>query len=503
MKGYRKKISTRVNIQPRKKRTLKIHRNKSKKIRRGGTMVPTNASHKIGKSIMLTIHPSKLDNSKFISNVSVSGYDNNIDETLSSMVKSLNPTHQLERPIYSKKISIDLMKKKWLSGSNREKSNESNTYKKDNYSILSNVFSKRKTPSTTLTNQSERPIYSSQKEKLDESNIQKKDNSLMLLSSAFSKKKTPSIVKRFTHTNQLETSIHSRKKEKLDESNINKKDNSFMSLSSAFSKQKAPSIVKQFNHTNQLERPIYLRKKELLPQSNEAKLNPSNEELLPQSNKAKLNQSNEELLPQSNKAKLSQSNKKKLDITNIYNVNGKSYESISSNVFEDEFKVSRAIGDGNCLFYSLVHELQKKNVKTNQFDIRKNIATIYKNIKALHQQSGAESNLDAELINPVTNNKLDNIDVLRLRILLNLEEVDKDDGNLHSNVVGKNNVYGNIMEILTSSILYDTNILVYEKNKLGDVYDIMSFAKEGATENEPLRLLYNGNHYDALDVKMI
>ena len=485
MKGYRKKISTRVNIQPRKKRTLKIHRNKSKKIRRGGTMVPTNASHKIGKSIMLTIHPSKLDNSKFISNVSVSGYDNNIDETLSSMVKSLNPTHQLERPIYSKKISIDLMKKKWLSGSNREKSNESNTYKKDNYSILSNVFSKRKTPSTTLTNQSERPIYSSQKEKLDESNIQKKDNSLMLLSSAFSKKKTPSIVKRFTHTNQLETSIHSRKKEKLDESNINKKDNSFMSLSSAFSKQKAPSIVKQFNHTNQLERPIYLRKKELLPQSNEAKLNPSNEELL----------------PQSNKAKLSQSNKKKLDITNIYNVNGKSYESISSNVFKEKFKVSIAIGDGNCLFYSLVHELQKKNVTTNHFDIRKNIATIYKNIKALHQRSGAESNLDAELINPVTNNKLDNIDVLRLRILLKLEELDKDDGNLHSNVVGKDKVYGNIMEILTSSILYDTNILVYEKNKFEDVYDIMSFAKEGATENEPLRLLYNGNHYDALDVK--
>ena len=302
MKGYRKKISKRVNIQPRKKKTLKIHRNKSKKIRRGGTMIPTNASHKIGKSIMLTIHPSKLDNSKFISNISVSGYNNNIDETLSSMVKSLNHTHQLERPVYSRKISIDS------------------------------------------------------------------------------------------------------------------------------------------------------RKKELLPQSNI----------------------------------------EKLDESNIYNLNKKYYHPISSKEFSEKYKTFIVKGDGNCLFYSLAHELEKNNVQTDHRGIRKSIATIYENIK---QQQRL-------IVNPVTNNKLNNIDVTRLQILLKTEIFDREDGGMHSDKVGNDRIYGNIMDILTASILYDTNIFVYQKSKNRNEYSIIPFTKEGVTKNPPLQLLYEGDHYNALDLKV-
>ena len=114
MKSKRyKKISnksdlTKKKLQKRKQKTLKLNRNKSRKYRQGGDFIPTSASHRIGKSAMITIQPSKLDNSKFISNIRVSGYQNNIDETLSSMIKSLSNTNRLDRPIYSKKIAIDL-----------------------------------------------------------------------------------------------------------------------------------------------------------------------------------------------------------------------------------------------------------------------------------------------------------------------------------------------------------------------------------------------------------
>ena len=52
--------------------------------------------------------PSKLYKSKYISNISVSDNNNDIDEKLASMVKSVSNQDLFERPIYSKKISINL-----------------------------------------------------------------------------------------------------------------------------------------------------------------------------------------------------------------------------------------------------------------------------------------------------------------------------------------------------------------------------------------------------------
>ena len=79
-------------------------------LRSGGTTVPTDGSYNIGKSATITITPSKLYKSKFKSNITVNGSSTDIDETLASMVKSVSEPTIFQRPIYSKKIVVDLPK---------------------------------------------------------------------------------------------------------------------------------------------------------------------------------------------------------------------------------------------------------------------------------------------------------------------------------------------------------------------------------------------------------
>ena len=74
----------------------------------GKFATPIDESHKVGKFATITVVPSKLYKSKYISNISVSDNNNDIDEKLASMVKSVSNQDLFERPIYSKKISINL-----------------------------------------------------------------------------------------------------------------------------------------------------------------------------------------------------------------------------------------------------------------------------------------------------------------------------------------------------------------------------------------------------------
>ena len=104
-----------------KKSIKRLSLKKKKKIRRytrrfyhnpyfGGTLIPTDGSHHIGKSATITITPSNLYKSKFKSNIRVDGSSTDIDETLASMVKSVSEPMIFQRPIYSKKIVVDLPK---------------------------------------------------------------------------------------------------------------------------------------------------------------------------------------------------------------------------------------------------------------------------------------------------------------------------------------------------------------------------------------------------------
>ena len=76
----------------------------------GGTTIPTDGSYNIGKSATITITPSRLYKSKFKSKITVNGSSTDIDETLASMVKSVSTPNAFQRPVYSKKIVVDLPK---------------------------------------------------------------------------------------------------------------------------------------------------------------------------------------------------------------------------------------------------------------------------------------------------------------------------------------------------------------------------------------------------------
>ena len=79
----------------------------------------------------------------------------------------------------------------------------------------------------------------------------------------------------------------------------------------------------------------------------------------------------------------------------------------------------------------------------------------------------------------------------RIIILLSNNEYQE-----HSNNIGKDKTYGNIMDVLTASIIYDITIHVYRDN--GSYYEIIPFTK---FKNKPIiNLLYVGDiHYMALD----
>ena len=295
-KCYRK-ISLKKK-QRRKRKTLKINKKKSRKLRYGGSRTPISTSHSIGKSVLITIQPSKLDNSKYTSNIRVSGYQNNIDETLSLMVKSLSNINKVEKPIYSRKIAIN--------------------------------------------------------------------------------------------TKKVEKSISLKKTDK----------------------KEIPT-----------ERTI----------------------------------------------------------SNIYNVIDEYHPQLPINEFKNAFEPVKNDGNGNCLFFSLSHELKKIKITVEHSEIRKNVATTYKNI-------------NNNSINPVTNTILDEIDIERMQRLLE-SDVESD------NSIENDGVYGELKDVLTVSIIYNVTINIYTINRKDkNVYDIIRLVKK--KNNKEINILYlDENHYMALDKK--
>ena len=91
---YTKKTQERKRMKTRKqKRRIRLKKHKTRQFRRGGNII-ADGSYKIGKSATITVRPSNLYKSKFVSNISVTNNSgNDIDETLSSMVKSISRQH--------------------------------------------------------------------------------------------------------------------------------------------------------------------------------------------------------------------------------------------------------------------------------------------------------------------------------------------------------------------------------------------------------------------------
>ena len=105
----RKLVKKHLSIK-KKKRVRKRSYRLRHTFRSGGTTIPTDGSYNIGKSATITVTPSRLYKSKFKSNITVNGSSTDIDETLASMVKSVSDPNAFQRPIYSKKIVVDLPK---------------------------------------------------------------------------------------------------------------------------------------------------------------------------------------------------------------------------------------------------------------------------------------------------------------------------------------------------------------------------------------------------------